>query len=153
MGGPAAGILDRNGFQSAVSFAIVGAMHSLRSIARVLLLVLLATVFSPTFGWETTAGMSAHDHSTAAHEAHHDAGGHHDVAGEDSCHGHDQAASGSDLEHHCCPGHVFGHLTGGLGAALLFPVTPGGKAAVDGTQQRFSSRIPDGLERPPKAAA
>ena len=147
MGGLAAGILDRNGFQSAVSFAIVVAMHSLRSIARVVLLVLLATVFSPTFGWETTAGMSVHDHSAPAHEAHYDAGD------DDGCHGHDQAASGGDLEHHCCPGHVFGHLTGGLGAALQFPVPPGGKVAVDGTQQRFSSRIPDGLERPPKAAA
>ena len=121
-------------------------MHSLRSIARIVLLVLLATVFSPTFGWETAAGMDAHDHSVSAPEAHHD-------AGDDGCHGHDQPASGSDLEHHCCPGHVFGHLTGGLGAALQLPLSPGGKAAVDGTQQRFSSRIPDGLERPPKAAA
>lgn len=92
-------------------------MHSLRSIARLILLVLLATVFSPTFGWESTAGMSAHDHSALADEAHHDAGSH-DLADNEGCHGHDQAASGGDLEHHCCPGHVFGHLTGGLGAAL-----------------------------------
>ena len=152
MDGPVDGILDRSGFQSALSFAIVGAMHSLRSIARVVLLVLLATVFSPTFGWESTAGMSSHDHSALPDEAHHDAASH-DVADSEGCHGHDQAAGSGDIEHHCCPGHVFGHLTGGLGAALQLPLSPGGKAAVDGTQQRFSSRSPDGLERPPKAAA
>lgn len=129
-------------------------MHSLRSIARVVLLVLLATLFSPTFGWEAAAGMAAHGHdaSASAHEAHHGDAAAHDVAGGDSCHGHDQAAGG-DPEHHCCPGHIFGHLTGGLGAALQLPVLPAGKSVVDGTQQRFSSRIPEGLERPPRPAA
>lgn len=127
-------------------------MHSLRSIARIVLLVLLATVFSPTFGWESAAGASAHDHAAPAHAAHHDAGAR-EMAGGDGCHGHDQATAGGDLDHHCCPGHVLGHLTGGLGAGLQLPLSSAGKAVIDGTEQRFSSRIPDGLERPPKAAA
>ena len=43
----------------------------LRKISRIVLLVLLATVFSPSFGWEAAESMAAHDHaSSAAHQAH-----------------------------------------------------------------------------------
>ena len=125
-------------------------MHSLRSIARILLLVLLATVFSPTFGWESAAGAGAHDHSVRLHDVHHEAGTHDSSAHVDH-HGYEQA--GGDLDNHCCLGHVLGHLSAGLGATLQLPFAPAAQAAVAGSQQRFSSRVPDGLDRPPKAAA
>ena len=40
--------------------------RALRSIARLLLAVLLATVMSPSFAWEATAGQSAHGHDIVA---------------------------------------------------------------------------------------
>ncbi len=119
-----------------------------RFVSRCLLFIMLATVFSPSFGWEAVDGMAAHEHATA-HEmgmAHGDA---HDC---DDCPGH-EAATGGDLDHHCCPGHVLGHFPGGLQAGLNFMLPQAGSVAVDGPARRFSSRIPEGLERPPRSAA
>jgi hypothetical protein len=123
-----------------------------RLVSRLLIMIMLLTVFSPSFGWESAGGMAAHEHPAAladghdhhGHDAHGDAGpGHAD---------HAQAAC-DDGQHHCCPGHVLGHLPAGLTAGLSLPTPDGDNALVDARQRSFSSRIPDGLERPPRAAA
>lgn len=128
-------------------------MHRLiHFVSRCLLLVMLATVFSPSFGWEAVEGMAAHEESEAVHATHHARADQatEDVTG-DVCAGHEVGAS--DLEHHCCPGHVLGHLLGSLAASGL-PILPlSGKLAVNLPDARFSSRVPEGLERPPKTAA
>ena len=84
---------------------------------------------------------------------------------EENCHGHamkgDALASDThasspadgDLQHHCCPGHVLGHLQAGLGQALALPLPRASRATVDRAETAFSSRAPDGLERPPRHAA
>lgn len=128
-----------------------------RSVSRLLLLVMLATVFSPSFGWDAVQGMTGHDHPAAGHAGHHDHDGHvHDAAApRDGCGGECAAGAEScaDTPHHCCPGHVFGHLLAGLGAGVSTAIAVGGAAVPVGSDSRFSSRIPDGLERPPRASA
>jgi hypothetical protein len=134
-------------------------MRSLfHSVTRLLLLVMLATVFSPTFGWQAAQGMATHDEGTAMHAGHDAHAGHeghaeqgHDICASD-CAGHAQESC-ADARHHCCPGFILGHLLGGT-VAHLMPVIPTGSLLVlHGRDARFSSRVPDGLERPPRASA
>ncbi len=137
-------------------------------IARWLLAVMLATVFSPSFGWELVDGAVPHAHPAQAadaddhhadHHAHmgaaaatHDAAAGHAA---DDCAGCGDLASGecSDMQHHCCPGHVLGHLPASLRAVGVFVLAMNDSFALDGAAARFSTRIPEGLERPPRAAA
>lgn len=44
----------------------------LRKISRLVLLVMLTTVFSPSFGWEAAEAMAPHEHTSAAEHEHHD---------------------------------------------------------------------------------
>jgi len=122
-------------------------------IARLLLLVMLSTVFSPSFGWEMVDAVSPHEHGTAVVVEDHS--GHDDHADHASLAAHDEhaAAACDDQDHHCCPGHVIGHLLGGLGAAGLAVMALADSFALDGHADRFASRIPEGLERPPRVAA
>jgi len=126
-------------------------MHALlRLVSRYLLLVMLATVFSPSFGWEAVQGMEAHDDMAAMQV--HDGGA---LAADEACsdcpgHEHDSCP---DTLHHCCPGHVLGHLPGSIADGLSLAVPSDGSAAVDAAKNRFSTRTPDGLERPPRASA
>lgn len=118
-----------------------------RFVSRCLLLVMLATVFSPSFGWEAVQSMAGHEHDLvltdhAAHEAD-DCGG---------CAGHD-AGAGGDTLHHCCPGHVLGHLPAGIGRGLALTPVPGRDFLPADAVDRYVSRIPDGLERPPRSSA
>ena len=114
----------------------------LRKISRIVLLVLLATVFSPSFGWEAAESMAAHEHaSPAAHQAH---GDDHHAPAADGC---------ASTQHHCCPGHQLGHLQGGIVDALRLPM-PAQTADLSGNiVSRFTSRVPEGLERPPRVSA
>lgn len=127
-------------------------MHAFRHlIARLVLAVMLATVFSPSFGWEMLEGMTPHDDTVALGDVHHD------QRAEEDCHGHAMSAQAphteGELQHHCCPGHVLGHLQAGLGQALALPLPQASRATVDLADTAFSSRAPDGLERPPRHAA
>lgn len=127
-----------------------------RSVTRLLLLVMLATVLSPSFGWEAVQGMAphgGHDEAPAVHS--HDV---HQAYAAETAH----AACGSDCDmaaaehcndsrHHCCPGVMFGHLLGGPAESFQPAVFAGASAVPVGRDARFSSRVPDGLERPPRA--
>lgn len=135
-----------------------------RFVSRCLLLVMLATVFSPSFGWDAVQSMAGHAHDEmSATDAEH--AGHHpdaeqpvavQLAGEDDdcggCAGHDAAACG-DTMHHCCPGHVLGHLPAGVGRSLALMPAPGRDFLPVDAVDRYASRIPDGLERPPRYSA
>ncbi len=120
-----------------------------RLISRLLLLVMLSTVFSPSFGWELLDATAPHEHGalSAGDDEHSGHDGHATAAV------HDDQAACDDQAHHCCPGHILGHLPGGLTASGLAVMAMTDSFALDGQADRFASRIPDGLERPPKAAA
>lgn len=128
-------------------------------IARCLLFVMLATVFSPGFGWEAAQGAEVHEHLMAADEH----AGHHDMLAMDEltaadtahdcdgCGGHETAPC-SDALHHCCPGYVLGHLPATLAGLPAFVPLAQGQLALGADADRFTSRIPEGLERPPRHA-
>jgi hypothetical protein len=128
-----------------------------RLVSRLLIMIMLLTVFSPSFGWESAGGMATHEHPAALADEIGHGGGHdhgHDAHGDDGPVPADHAQAACDeAQHHCCPGHVLGHMPGGLASGPQLPVPDAGNATVDATQQRFSSRIPEGLERPPRTAA
>ncbi|MCK6412695.1 MAG: hypothetical protein L6Q55_09765 [Azonexus sp.] len=117
-----------------------------RLLSRIVLLVMLATVFSPTFGWEVIEGSSSHDDAASLRVL---------AAAELDCHEHAATGDGavSDLSHHCCPGHVLGHLLGGIGEAGSLALPQGGSLPFSRDSGSFTSRIPEGLERPPRLAA
>jgi hypothetical protein len=144
-------------------------MSALRTlIARWLLAVMLATVFSPSFGWELVEGAVPHAHSEQAADGEEHHADHHDhglastsmhaanaLHAADDCSGCGDLTAGdcSDGQHHCCPGHVLGHLPASLRAVGVFVLALNDSFALDGAAARFSTRIPEGLERPPRAAA
>ncbi|MBP5987373.1 MAG: hypothetical protein KA538_09330 [Azonexus sp.] len=128
-----------------------------RLVSRLLIMIMLLTVFSPSFGWESAGGMAAHEHPAVQVDEIDHGGGHdhgHDAHGDDGpAHADHAQAACDDAQHHCCPGHILGHMPGGLAAGLQLPAPDGSNATVDAPQLAFSSRIPEGLERPPRAAA
>ena len=124
-----------------------------RSVSRAMLFVMMLTVFSPSFGWEAVSAMSAHHGPAVTHAGHdgHDQHGGHDSACP-GCDDHAAAACEEQL-HHCCPGHVLGHLPAGIGDANALTIMPGGVTAASGPPDRYSSHSPEALERPPRSAA
>lgn len=118
-------------------------------IARLLLLVMLSTVFSPSFGWEMVDAASPHEHGVSSVGVDEHAGheGHGALAV------HDDQAACDDQDHHCCPGHILGHLPGSLGGSGLAVMVTADSFALYGHADRFASRVPEGLERPPRVAA
>lgn len=131
----------------------------MRVVLRFLVVVMLLTVLSPKFGWDSLGAMSAHVHAAGmsadgerrgGQDAAHDHG-HETMA---DCHGHRRSGAEVDSgDHHCCPGHVLGHLLGGLGAQIGVPSIVPAAVMPEGIAKRYSSRIPEGLERPPRTAA
>lgn len=118
--------------------------RALRHIAALLLAVLLATVLTPSFGWEASAGQGAHGHDIVALD---DAG--------DTQYGHDgdHRSDENSHHHHGCAGHMFSHLMAHLGgvAALTPPDLD------SGVPSEPSAAVPQGflerLDRPPLAPA
>ena len=142
------------------------AVARLRFLARCLLVAMLVTVLAPGFAWQVAGGVDAAmlaehaPHGEPAHDAHHhgDLPGMADrLAAVDACAGCDEATGENcgdahcvESLHHCCPGHVFSHLSASflLAGQTLFPV--GAHLAVDRENRRFSTRVPEGIERPPR---
>lgn len=122
---------------------MIGDMHALlRKISRILLLVMLATVFSPSFGWEAAESAASHEHASAP--AHGD--DHHGAPAT-------EPAACADTHHHCCPGHQLGHLPGGIIDRLQPSLRKDGSGLSGHAASHFTSRVPEGLERPPKLSA
>ena len=118
--------------------------RALRSIAHLLVAVLLMTVLSPFFAWEATAGNSAHGDHTLA------------IAGSDDALGHEMQAGGHHLDedthhHHGCAGHLFGHLPGNLSEAFAFAMLDPDRDGFPESRAGFPSPFPDRLDRPPLA--
>lgn len=141
--------------------------HLSAFLARCLLVVLLATVLAPGFAWQMLGGMdqamleekeAASGHHHAAYADHDSDGMLHLVHGDETRLGTDCGACDGlasedcdDLQHHCCPGHVLGHLSASFLAngQVVFPALV--QLAVDRENRRFSTRIPEGIERPPRS--
>ena len=104
----------------------------MRVVLRFLVMVMLLTVLSPKFGWESVSAAQAH--VLAAGLVHDEAPGH---EAQGDCHEHD-APMNDDTGDGTAPG---------LPQAGKSAVLPSDHAV------RFSSRTPEGLERPPRAAA
>ena len=150
----------------------VSLFPAFRCLSRWLLLVMLTTVLAPGFGWEAAGGMLPSAQAASAgfaasaefaefpdsHHDHHQHGAtpvaerHAHVASTDlgNCNGSDMPPC-DDLAHHCCPGHVLSHLSAALLAAPSFLLPISQNIAVDRSNRQFSSRVPEGLERPPRA--
>ena len=118
-------------------------MHALfRLISRGLWLVLLTTVISPSFGWEAVPAMAEHEHAAMLEMDDH--------AGHDMSAAADQAVADccAEPQHQCCLGHQLGHPQGSS-FALFMP--PGTAAIAMLLSERFLTRVPEGLERPPRS--
>ncbi len=121
--------------------------RALRSIAHFLVAILLATVLSPSFAWEVTAGDSAHgdvivaaEVSGDAHAQDSDAASHHDD-------------SDSHHHHHGCAGHLLGHLPMHFSEAHTFAMLDAVRDGFSEPAADFTSPFPDRLDRPPLAPA
>lgn len=116
-------------------------MHSwLRKISRLVLLVMLTTVFSPSFGWEAAEAMSPHEHVMLVEHEHHA-----DMIGTQAV-----AEDCAENQHHCCPGHQLGHMQASIVEGLTMPL-PVASSRVNGfVSSQFTSYVPEGLERPPR---
>ena len=112
----------------------------LRKISRLVLLVMLTTVFSPSFGWEAAEGMAAHEHAMPTEHEHHDDAVAAQMLAEDC----------ADAQHHCCPGHQLGHMQASIVEGQTMPL-PVASSRVNGfVSSQFTSYVPEGLERPPR---
>jgi hypothetical protein len=118
--------------------------RALRSIAHLLIAILLATVLSPSFGWEATVGQSGHGHDIVSAEADGDTHGADMHAG--SRHGDED-----NHQHHSCAGHSFGDLPGHLCETLSFAMPDLDHDRFPRSAARFPSPFPDRLYRPPLA--
>ena len=122
-------------------------MHKLfRLISRYLLLVMLAAAISPSFGWEAVPAMAEREHAMMAGMKNHHPG--HEMSAEVSnINDQADAACCTDVQHQCCLGHQLGHPQGNS-VSLLLPPSPAAVAMA--TSERFLTRVPEGLERPPR---
>ena len=118
-------------------------MHALfRLISRTLLLVMLATVLNPSFGFEAVPSLAEQEHAVML-EMHDQHAGHEMSASEQA-----NAACCADVQHQCCLGHQLAHPQG-IAVSLILPE---GSAIVPLYRTAsFLSRVPDGLERPPRS--
>lgn len=110
-----------------------------RKIACLLIAVLLATVLSPSFSWESAASQAAHGHDVVAFDDHDGSAPH--QGDEDSHH------------HHGCAGHLLSHLQGQLSDPFVFAALDLAGSRLPEPASDFSSPLPERLERPPLAPA
>jgi len=110
-----------------------------------MLAVLLATVLAPSFGWEASAGRSAHGFDEVALV---------DADGGEG-HGHSDPGMGGGTmdshQHHGCAGHMFGHLLATLGAGTAPVFLSAGDSPVAERSPGAITSFPRRLDRPPHA--
>ena len=120
-------------------------MRKLRHLAaRLTLFVFLATVFSPSFGWDMVSGEMDHDHIVlyVADVDHTDHGPAHPGEAPDSHHGeHDRA------------GHVLGHMPATIGVLDYVAPTPAGRCWFPADLPIVLPDIPEDFLRPPNGHA
>lgn len=114
--------------------------RALRKIVCLLIAVLLATVLSPSFGWESTASQAAHGHDVLALDDHDGPAGQHQ-GGEDSHH------------HHGCAGHLLSHLQAHLSDSFVLAAPDLAGVMLPEPAADFSSPLPARPDRPPIAPA
>lgn len=114
-----------------------------RSIAHLLVAVLLATVLSPSFAWESTIGRSTHGHDDVELEGSGDA---HNYAVPQGSHHSDEDSH----HHHGCAGHLFGHLPMHLSEAFVFATLQRGGDRCIEPAAALPLPFPDRLDRPPR---
>ncbi|MPN64124.1 hypothetical protein SDC9_211895 [bioreactor metagenome] len=128
-----------------------------RLLAHFLLLIVAASVLFPAtlpralaqgVGEAVAMQESGHDHHAGAMAQLH-------ASTDEACDGcadHDQApAPCDDVQHQCCPGHLSGYPATSAVVALL--AAPAATPVVDRRPDGFPSRVPEGLERPPRAVS
>jgi len=119
-------------------------MHrALRKITYLLLAVLLATVLSPSFASEASAGQNAHDQGVMALD---DACGTHDRHDGEQC-------GGDRSHHHGCAGHMFGHLVAYLDDAAVFTQSDLDSCFLSEPDSAVLQSFPERLDRPPLTPA
>jgi len=128
-----------------------------RLLARCLLLIVVASVLFPAtlpralaqgVGEAVAMQEGGHDHHAGAMAQMH-------AAMDDDCDAcpdHDQTpAPCDDVQHQCCPGHLSGYPATPAVVALL--PAPAATPVVDRRPDGFPSRVPEGLERPPRTVS
>ena len=131
-------------------------------LSRCLAFILTLTFVAPSFAWDATEGVWLHDDVAVNHDAMSLAAVSEvaDPCSHPDCHDHevfDVAMQASpeepcpDSHHHCCPGHQLGHLQGAvLTLGLGYFLAEGNHFPAMLRETLFRTRIPAGLERPPR---
>ena len=109
----------------------------IKGIIHLLIVVLLSTVLSPTFGRETSESQATHGHDVVALVDYHDGSVAQHQNDDDSHH------------HHGCAGHLLSHLQGQLSDPFVFAILDPSGSVLPGPASDFSSYLPEGLDRPP----
>ena len=128
-------------------------------LSRLLAFVLALTVLAPGFGWEMAGEAAGHARNETAHALKHAAGDAHEACAlHDGGHASEHAGCATpeqcaSTQHHCCPGHTLGHVPVYLAAAPKLSLLTVTQAMIRADAAVFTSRVPQGLERPPKHAA
>ena len=130
-------------------------------LSRCLVFILTLTFIAPSFAWDAMEAVVMHDTVSMDHS---------EMAQSDSmqgpaepcmhpdCHdGMDEAIGMTQDEpcpenhHHCCPGHQLGHLHGAvLAAGMSNLLMVGSDFPALSRETLFRTRVPAGLERPPR---
>lgn len=111
-----------------------------RKIATLLVAVLLATVLTPSFGWEAS-GQDSHDQSTMAITDTCGVQDHHD----------DKQCENDNLHHHGCAGHMFSHLVAHFSDAAIFIPPELISGFIPGLDAADLPGFSERLDRPPLA--
>ena len=113
--------------------------RTIRKFSMALIAVLLATVLTPSFGWEASAGHDAPDQSIAAPG---DPCGTHDRHDDEAC-------STANPHHHGCAAHMFGHLPAYFAVVATFSPPDLESGFLLEPDARVVSVFPERLDRPP----
>ena len=112
-----------------------------RKIATLLVAMLLATILTPSFGWEASSGQDSHDQSMAAMA---------DPCGTQDHHC-DRQCDNENLHHHGCASHMFSHLVAHFSDAAVFIPPELISGFIPGIDAADLPGFSERLDRPPLA--